>query len=132
MPIHDIRLDTLDISFVLENTKDFVLETGCWNIYGIMTSTKRVLQSYQEVTNRICNHTKPTLSPMFFALPDFRHQPNDVGDGQFTNSPSELPEFHPSGSTSESRFCTFEIAARILGHDHRFHIGDNLEPETSP
>ena len=59
MPIHDIRLDALDISFVLENAKDFALETGGWDIHGIVTSAKPVLQSYQEVANGICNHTNP-------------------------------------------------------------------------
>jgi hypothetical protein len=46
MPIRDVRLDVLDISFVLENPKDLALETGGWNAHDIVTSPKPVLQSY--------------------------------------------------------------------------------------
>jgi hypothetical protein len=46
MPIRDVRLDTLNISFVLENPKDLALETGGWNAHDIVTPAKPVLQSY--------------------------------------------------------------------------------------
>jgi hypothetical protein len=46
MSIRDVRLDALNISFVLENPKDLALETGGWNINDIVTSPKSVLQSY--------------------------------------------------------------------------------------
>jgi len=46
MSIRDVRLDALNISFVLENPKDLALQTGGWNTYDIVTSPKSVLQSY--------------------------------------------------------------------------------------
>jgi hypothetical protein len=46
MPLHDFRLDALNISFVLENPEDFSLETGGWNSHGLVTPAKPVLQSY--------------------------------------------------------------------------------------
>jgi hypothetical protein len=46
MSIRDVRLNTLDISFVLEDTKDFALQTGGRNAHNIVTSAKPVLQSY--------------------------------------------------------------------------------------
>jgi hypothetical protein len=46
MPIRDVRLDVLNISFVLENPKNLALETGGWNAHDIVTSPKPVLQSY--------------------------------------------------------------------------------------
>jgi hypothetical protein len=46
MSIRDVRLDALNISFVLENPKDLALETGGWNAHDIVTSPKPVLQSY--------------------------------------------------------------------------------------
>jgi hypothetical protein len=46
MPIRDVRLDALNISFALENPKDLALETGGWNAHDIVTSPKPVLQSY--------------------------------------------------------------------------------------
>jgi len=46
MSIRDVRLNTLYISFVLENSKDLALETGGWNAHDIVTPAKPVLQSY--------------------------------------------------------------------------------------
>jgi hypothetical protein len=46
MSICNVRLNTLDISFVLENPKDLALETGSRNVHDIMTSAKAILQSY--------------------------------------------------------------------------------------
>jgi len=46
MPIRDVRMDVLDISFRLENPKDLALETGSWNAHDIVTPAKPVLQSY--------------------------------------------------------------------------------------
>jgi hypothetical protein len=46
MPIRDVRLDVLNIAFVLEDPKDLALETGGWNVHDIVTSPKPVLQSY--------------------------------------------------------------------------------------
>jgi hypothetical protein len=46
MSVRDVRLDALNISFVLENPKDLTLETGGWNTHNIVTSPKPVLQSY--------------------------------------------------------------------------------------
>jgi hypothetical protein len=46
MSIRNVRLNALNISFVLENPKDLTLEAGSWNAYDIVTSSKPVLQSY--------------------------------------------------------------------------------------
>jgi hypothetical protein len=46
MSIGDVRLDALNIPFVLENPKDLALETGGRNAHDIVTSAKPVLQSY--------------------------------------------------------------------------------------
>jgi hypothetical protein len=46
MSIRDVRLDALNISFVLENSQDLALETGGRDAHDIVTSTKPVLQSY--------------------------------------------------------------------------------------
>jgi hypothetical protein len=46
MSIRDVRLDPLNISFVLENPKDLALEAGGRDAHDIMASAKPVLQSY--------------------------------------------------------------------------------------
>jgi hypothetical protein len=46
MSIRDVRLDALNISFVLENPKDLALETRGRDAHDIVTSAKPVLQSY--------------------------------------------------------------------------------------
>jgi hypothetical protein len=43
MSIRDVCLNALNISFVLENPKDFALETRGWNAHNIVTSPKPVL-----------------------------------------------------------------------------------------
>jgi hypothetical protein len=44
--IRDVRLNALNIAFALEDPKNLALETGGWNVYDIVTSTKPVLQSH--------------------------------------------------------------------------------------
>jgi hypothetical protein len=44
--ICNVRLNALDIPFVLEDSKDLALETGGWNAHDIVASPKPVLQSY--------------------------------------------------------------------------------------
>jgi hypothetical protein len=43
MSIHDIRLDALNVSFVLENSEDLALKTGGGNTHDIMTPANPVL-----------------------------------------------------------------------------------------
>jgi hypothetical protein len=43
MSIRDVRLNALNISFVLENPKNLAFETGGWNAHDIVTSAKPVL-----------------------------------------------------------------------------------------
>jgi len=47
MSIRDIRLNALNISFVLENSQNLALEAGGRDTHDIVTSSKPVLQSYQ-------------------------------------------------------------------------------------
>jgi hypothetical protein len=43
MSIRDIRLDALNISFVLEDSEDLALKTGGGNAHDIMTPAQPVL-----------------------------------------------------------------------------------------
>jgi hypothetical protein len=46
MPIRDICLNALNISLVLENSKNLALETGGWDTHDIVASPRPVLQPY--------------------------------------------------------------------------------------
>jgi hypothetical protein len=43
MSIRNIRLDALNVSFVLKNSEDLALKTGGGNAYDIMTPANPVL-----------------------------------------------------------------------------------------